>query len=45
MSSIKENYDKKFEGLVTKFKEIEDKFISGYFEEKILGELKNSKDK
>lgn len=45
MSSIKENYDKKFEGLVSKFKEIEDKFISGYFEEKILGELKNSKDK
>ena len=31
--------------MVQKFKEIEDKFISGYFEEKILGELKNSKDK
>jgi hypothetical protein len=30
---------------VVKFKEIEDKFISGYFEERILGELKNSKDK
>lgn len=30
---------------MSKFKEIEDKFISGYFEEKILGELKNSKDK
>jgi len=30
---------------VSKFKEIEDKFISEYFEEKILGELKNSKEK
>lgn len=45
VSSIKENYDKKFEGLVAKFKEIEEKFINEYFEEKILGELKNSKEK
>jgi len=42
---IKENYDKKYEGLVSKFKEIEEKFINGEFEEKIFGELKNSKDK
>lgn len=42
---IKENYDKKYEGLVSKFKEIEEKFINGEFEERIFGELKNSKDK
>lgn len=43
--SIKEIYDKKFDGLVAKFKEIEGKFISGEFEEKIFGELKNSNAK
>lgn len=42
---MKENYDKKFDGLLSKFKEIEEQFISGYFEDKILGELKNSKER
>ena len=45
VSSIKENYDKKFEGLLNKFKDIENKFLNGYFEEMVLGELKNSKEK
>ncbi len=43
--SIKENYDKKFEGLLNKFKDIEDKFVNGYYEDMVLGELKNSKEK
>ena len=45
MASVKENYDKKFEGLLEKFKQIEEQFISGQFEDRILGELKNSKEK
>lgn len=32
VTSIKENYDKKFENLFTQFKEIERLFIEGYFE-------------
>lgn len=45
VASVKENYDKKFEGLLEKFKQIEEQFISGQFEDRILGELKNSKEK
>ena len=44
VSSIKENYDKKFDGLVSKFSEIEEQFTNEYFEDKILGELKNSQE-
>jgi membrane-bound lytic murein transglycosylase len=43
VSSIKENYDKKFQDLQTQFKEIENLFITGYFEQQTLGDLKNSK--
>ena len=45
VSSIKENYDKKFDGLFKQFKEIEARFLSGYFEEETLGELKISKER
>lgn len=45
VSSIKENYDKKFNDLQNQFKEVESLFLSGYFEESTLGDLKNSKQK
>ena len=41
--SIKENYDKKVESLYTQFKEIESLFISGFFEQETLGDIKNGK--
>ena len=45
VSNIKENYDKKFQNLFTQFKEIESLFISGFFEQETLGDLKNGKHK
>ena len=45
VSSIKENYDKKFNELLTQFKEVETLFLNGYFEQQTLGDLKNSKQK
>lgn len=41
--NIKENYDKKFENLYVQFKEIENLFINGFFEQETLGDLKNGK--
>ncbi len=32
VSSIKDNYDKKFESLFVQFRDIESLFINGYFE-------------
>lgn len=32
VSSIKENYDKKFNDLLNQFKEVEGLFLNGYFE-------------
>jgi len=43
VSSIKENYDKKFDKLFAQFKEIERLFINGFFEQETLGDLKNGK--
>lgn len=43
VSSIKENYDKKFNELLIQFKEVESLFLNGYFEQQTLGDLKNSK--
>ena len=45
VSSIKENYDKKFQDLQIQFKEVEDLFLKGFFEQQTLGDLKNSKQK
>lgn len=45
VSSIKENYDKKFEELFNQFKNIERLFLEGYFEKETLGDIKNSKHK
>lgn len=45
VSSIKENYDKKFEELFVQFKNIESLFLQGYFEKETLGDIKNSKHK
>ena len=45
VKNIKDNYDKKFESLFTQFKEIESLFISGYFEQETLGDLKNGKQR
>lgn len=45
VTSIKENYDKKFYDLQNQFKEVEGLFITGYFEQQTLGDLKNSKQK
>ena len=43
VSSIKENYDKKFHDLENQFKEIETLFLTGYFDQQTLGDIKNSK--
>ena len=43
--SIKENYDKKFDELFIKFKDIESLFINGFFEQETLGDLKNGKQR
>jgi len=43
VTSIKENYDKKFENLFTQFKEIESLFIKGFFEAETLGDLRDGK--
>ena len=43
VTSIKENYDKKFEELFMQFKNIESLFLQGYFEKETLGDIKNSK--
>jgi archaellum component FlaC len=45
VSSIKENYDKKFNDLENHFKEIETLFLTNYFEQQTLGDIKNSKQK
>eukprot|EP00352_Strombidinopsis_acuminata_P003091 CAMPEP_0176385880 /NCGR_PEP_ID=MMETSP0126-20121128/35491_1 /TAXON_ID=141414 ORGANISM="Strombidinopsis acuminatum, Strain SPMC142" /NCGR_SAMPLE_ID=MMETSP0126 /ASSEMBLY_ACC=CAM_ASM_000229 /LENGTH=102 /DNA_ID=CAMNT_0017752481 /DNA_START=197 /DNA_END=505 /DNA_ORIENTATION=+ len=45
VTSIKENYDKKFENLFTQFKEIESLFIEGFFEAQTLGDLRDGKQK
>lgn len=45
VTSIKENYDKKFEELFHQFKNIESLFLQGYFEQETLGDIKNSKHK
>lgn len=45
VSSIKENYDKKFEELFVQFKNIESLFLQDYFEQETLGDIKNSKHK
>lgn len=45
VTSIKENYDKKFEELFMQFKNIESLFLQGYFEKETLGDIKNSKHK
>lgn len=45
MSGIKENYDKKFDTLFKQFKDIENCFLNGYFENETVGELKNAKKK
>jgi hypothetical protein len=45
VTSIKENYDKKFEELFMQFKNIESLFLQGYFEKETLGDIKNSKFK
>lgn len=45
VTSIKENYDKKFEELFMQFKNIESLFLQGYFEQETLGDIKNSKNK
>lgn len=45
VTSIKENYDKKFEELFMQFKNIESLFLQGYFEQETLGDIKNSKQK
>jgi len=45
VTSIKENYDKKFEELFMQFKNIESLFLQGYFEQETLGDIKNSKHK
>jgi hypothetical protein len=45
VTSIKENYDKKFENLFVHFQEIESLFINGYFEQETLGDLKNGKQR
>jgi hypothetical protein len=45
VSSIKENYDKKFSDLENQFKEIETLFLTNYFEQQTLGDIKNSKQK
>jgi len=45
VTSIKENYDKKFEELFLQFKNIESLFLAGYFEQETLGDIKNSKHK
>jgi hypothetical protein len=42
---IKENYDKKVDSLYTQFKEIENLFISGFFESETLGDIKNGKNR
>jgi len=43
VSSIKENYDKKFHDLENQFKEVETLFLSNYFDQQTLGDIKNSK--
>ena len=43
VTSIKENYDKKFEPLFNHFRVIESLFLNGYFEQETLGDLKNGK--
>jgi hypothetical protein len=45
VSSIKENYDKKFHDLENQFKEIEQLFLQNYFDQQTLGDIKNSKQK
>lgn len=45
VSSIKENYDKKFHDLENQFKEIETLFLTSYFDQQTLGDIKNSKQK
>ncbi len=45
VSSIKENYDKKFHDLENQFKEIETLFLTNYFDQQTLGDIKNSKQK
>jgi len=45
VSSIKENYDKKFSDLENQFKEIETLFLTNYFDQQTLGDIKNSKQK
>lgn len=43
VASIKDNYDKKFEALMVQFRDIENLFLNGYFEQETLGDLKNGK--
>lgn len=43
VTNIKDNYDKKFESLMVQFRDIENLFINGYFEQETLGDLKNGK--
>ena len=45
VTSIKENYDKKFEELFMQFKNIESLFLQGYFEQETIGDIKNSTHK
>lgn len=43
VGNIKENYDKKFDGVCKQFKEIERSFLDGKIEEETLEEIKSAK--